>query len=442
MRAPADFYAEWVKIVTTRPNLGGAAQKGEEPDMATLTEWPLPTPTVPPSYGPFTPGPRFLTPARRGRLYYTKGSTMDALGKLDTQTGTTREWPLSSLSPGGPGNAGVMGVTLGLHGQVWLALYEWNRLVRFDPDKNDPDKGDFAAFSPPATGQGSFREPATIRVEASGLAWFTARWVTSGSSNGAAIGRLDPSQRSATLWRLPIGIYTPEGLWIESSTTVWFSTYHRFSQADSFCLCRLDVAHNRLDYWMPSSPSGVGLTPVYKGRGVVGDARGGRLEDIWFTYVVPGAAYPRVGRFHVPSGQFFEFVPTVPAAPNKLTLDRGGSLWIGHYYGLGINPGINKVSRIAPGIKGGKTKFIHKTVDIGQVPIEMAARSIQGVVATPQTVTSTSGPVVPVPDNSYQHFPLPSASASSMDISLSVGRAKSSVFFTEDSLNKIGELHP
>lgn len=387
--------------------------------MATLTLWTLPL--NPPN--PYPLYLQFLTPERRGKLYYTK-YILDIIGELDvtSNVNNVREWVIPpSLYVGASG--GTAGITYDPRERsqqaVWFAMQLAHSLVAFNPSV-----GLFTAYRGV---EFPIRYPRHLMFDSNGHVWYTGA-----GTNGALIGRLDRTRRFAVAWDLPIELLTPEGLWVEpEGANVWFTPINPNIYMTGAFLARLESATNQVTYWSYPPP---GRRPV--NAGVVGElprrpSRQARPTNIWFTYGLWGSS-SRVFRLHLPSGTFFQYPPKF-AAPRRVVLDDKGNAWISDWSG--------KISTIERNADCGTVRLVQTTVTVP--PVRMKVKSKEQV-AKPVThsVTPTKQPLTPVKVDCYMNYPLPYPLASH-GIELNVHQpGHPIIYFSQGSGIVIGQLIP
>lgn len=145
--------------------------------------------TVPPGTRPHD-----VAPAADGGVWYTAQAT-GKLGRLDPETGETREFPL------GPGSS-PHGVIVGPDGAAWVTDSGQNAIVRFDPAT-----AAVSVFPLPASAPRANLNTAVFNRD--GTLWFTGQ--------AGYYGKLDPATGKVEAWTAPRGsgpygiTATPEG---------------------------------------------------------------------------------------------------------------------------------------------------------------------------------------------------------------------------------------
>jgi streptogramin lyase len=386
--------------------------------MAQLTLWDLPL--NPPNPYPFYL--QYLTPEQNGKLYYTK-YILNVIGELDVTTASrnVREWRIPPALLGAGYSGDPMGITYDSDGKVWFALQGSHRLVQFDPRANlFTSYGGSLPPIPYPSIQTLFpiAYPRHLMFDEAGGLWYTGT-----GTNGALIGRLDPSRRTAVYWDLPIDFLTPEGIWVEpNGEAVWFTPINPNSHLTGAFLARL--AGHRLDYWTYPRPGRQPLNP-----GVAGE-RQSDPDNVWFSYSVWGPS-SRVFRLNRPSNTFFEYEPQF-AAPRKIVLDANRNAWISDWTG--------KVSMIKAEADCGTIKLRPGSIEVKSKRMRVKSQERR---AKPKghSVAPTQTSVSPAKDNCYRNYPLPYPLASN-GIGITDPGTGPEIYFSEGSGRTIGKLIP
>lgn len=217
--------------------------------------YPLPSITVP---DPSHPGQNLSLPSapndialdRHGTLWFTELNA-NAIGSLDTTSGTLHQYPLTSDKKAKALNP--YGITIDPQGVVWFSEASTNRLGRLDPVG-----GQISYFTPPGTNSPLME----LASDARGYIWAT-------TFAAGFLLQFDPSSSHFTIYSAPgatTGSGSLYGLLIASNGDVWVAI-----TAENM-LARLDVKQQRFfSYVIPTSNS----LPM----GLVED----RQHGIWFT---------------------------------------------------------------------------------------------------------------------------------------------------------------
>jgi virginiamycin B lyase len=172
-----------IKSFPERPRPAAAVIDG--PVMASIKEWPVPTPGSRPH------DPRAT---KDGAIWYT-GQLANKLGRLDPKTGEIKKYPLKTP------RTGPHGLTEDQDGNIWFTGNSSGLIGKFNPKT-----GDVTEYKMPEPGA---RDPHTLNFDQSGILWFTAQ-------NANRLGRLDPKTGEIKLVTSPTPNSLPYGLMINS----------------------------------------------------------------------------------------------------------------------------------------------------------------------------------------------------------------------------------
>jgi virginiamycin B lyase len=267
--------------------------------------------------------PHDVAPAVDGGVWYTAQHT-GRLGRLDPNTGETREIPL------GAGSA-PHGVIVGPDDAAWVTDGGLNAIVRVDPATS-------AVKTYPLPSSTGYANLNTATFDKRGVLWFTGQ--------SGIYGRLDPKTGAMRVFRAPLGA-GPYGITTTPNGQVWYA-----SLAGSH-IARINVVTGRATVVRPPTV-GQGARRVWsdsKGRIWVSEWNAGKVGRYdpatrkWREWRVPGPAqvyaiyvddrdivwltdFGRSGlwRFAPATGRFTR-VPLRANAAVRQLLGRPGEVW-------------------------------------------------------------------------------------------------------------------
>ncbi len=161
---------------------GTALTATPRPESGTLGPAQIARPAILSYAVPAGTRPHDVAPAADGGVWYTAQAT-GKLGRLDPETGETREFPL------GPGSS-PHGVIVGPDGAAWVTDSGQNAIVRFDPATEAVSVFPLPANAPRANLN-------TAVFDRDGILWFTGQ--------AGYYGRLDPATGKVEAWAAPRG---------------------------------------------------------------------------------------------------------------------------------------------------------------------------------------------------------------------------------------------
>jgi virginiamycin B lyase len=148
-----------------------------------------------------TPGSRPHDPlaARDGSIWYT-GQMVNALGRLDPQTGKVKEYPLKTP------HSAPHGLVEDRQGKIWYTGNAGSLIGRLDPKT-----GEVTEYKMPDP---AAKDPHTPILDKRGILWFSVQ-------GGNRIGRLDPKSGDIKLITMPTPNSRPYGMAVDSRNNIY-----------------------------------------------------------------------------------------------------------------------------------------------------------------------------------------------------------------------------
>lgn len=269
--------------------------------------------------------PHDVAPAPDGGVWYT-AQHQGALGRLDPETGKTKQIPLGEGSK-------PYGVIVGPKGLAWVTDSGLNAIVSVHPQSLEITRYPL----PEGTGDANLN---TATFDAKGTLWFTGQ--------SGVYGSLEPATGDMRVFQAPRG-YGPYGIHHTPEGEVWYA-----SLAGSY-IGHIDTESGEVQVVDPPTPD-AGTRRIWsdsKGRLWVSEWNAGKLARYdpatgeWREWPLPGqnpAAYAvyvdendrvwlsdfganAVLRFDPQSGTFQSFPIPRPYADVRQMLGRAGEVW-------------------------------------------------------------------------------------------------------------------
>lgn len=159
--------------------------------------------SVSPSQTIQTFNPYGITIDPQGSIWFTEASKSQ-LGRLDPSTGSIRLYPLHDAA------TTLMEVTSDTHGIIWATTFNTGQLLRFDPATQH-----FSYYHAPSTSTSTGGMYGLLAANVATL------WMTVPAEN--ALGRFDTTTLQFTYYHIPSDDSSPLGITMDAKNSLWFT---------------------------------------------------------------------------------------------------------------------------------------------------------------------------------------------------------------------------